>query len=79
MVHCFVCGANLKVLGWPSHIAKEKRIHGDDVYLRLRKAREKEQGKPPTRKELAELRSKGQQKLTNADKPAAEGEGDSGK
>ena len=29
---CKVCGKWIGLYGWPSHVKKENRIHGDDVY-----------------------------------------------
>lgn len=29
---CKVCNEYIGLLGWARHVAKEKRIHGDDIY-----------------------------------------------
>jgi len=35
-VRCIVCGKDIGLYGWASHVSKEKRLHGDDIYIRLR-------------------------------------------
>ena len=39
MVHCYVCGQEIGFLGWANHVKMEKRIHGDDIYIRLKQER----------------------------------------
>lgn len=31
-VHCKLCDKDIGLYGWTSHVAKEKRIHGEDCY-----------------------------------------------
>lgn len=31
--YCTVCKANIGLYGWASHVAKEKRLHGENIYL----------------------------------------------
>lgn len=31
-MYCVVCKKYIGLYGWPSHVAKEKRIHGRDIY-----------------------------------------------
>lgn len=40
-VECIVCGKKIGRLGWPSHVAKEKRKYGPSVYRELRKEKDK--------------------------------------
>jgi len=41
MVKCYVCGADINFRGWASHVKKEKRIHGEDIYKILKAERDK--------------------------------------
>lgn len=44
MVHCYICGREINYLGWAKHVAKEKRIHGPDVYKEYRFLRNEANG-----------------------------------
>ena len=35
-VTCSVCDQDIGFLGFSKHVAKEKKIHGDDIYRKLR-------------------------------------------
>lgn len=35
-IHCKVCHKDIGIYGWPSHVAKEKRIHGNDIFKVLK-------------------------------------------
>ena len=38
---CIVCGQDIGIYGWPSHVAKEKRKYGPGIYTALRKEKTK--------------------------------------
>lgn len=42
---CYVCGKGVSFMGWNSHVKAEKRKHGENVYLLLRREREALKGK----------------------------------
>jgi hypothetical protein len=35
-VNCSVCDRAIGFMGFPKHVAKEKKLHGDDIYRKLR-------------------------------------------
>lgn len=39
-IFCKVCKKWIGRAGWPSHVAKEKRIHGEDIYHRITRGEE---------------------------------------
>ena len=39
MTYCHVCRKEIGTLGWPSHVAMEKRKYGDDIYTMLKALR----------------------------------------
>lgn len=41
MVHCYICGSDINYLGWAKHVAKEKRLHGEDIFERKKIERKK--------------------------------------
>lgn len=40
MVYCYVCNQEINHLGWPNHVAMEKRKHGKNIYQMLKAERE---------------------------------------
>jgi hypothetical protein len=38
-IKCYVCGRMIGIFGWANHIKKEKRLHGDDIYKRMKAER----------------------------------------
>jgi hypothetical protein len=35
-IRCIVCKQDIGLYGWAKHVAREKRVHGDDVYRVLK-------------------------------------------
>lgn len=34
---CIVCGGHIGLRGWASHVRSEKKTHGENVYVNIRK------------------------------------------
>lgn len=56
-VKCYVCGRYFGFMGWAKHVKKEKKIHGENIYRKLREERERKKdqsffrvGKPDFKK-----------------------------
>jgi len=48
-IHCYVCGKDIGLYGWPSHVAAEKRRYGADIYCRKRAERTNTKPPAPTK------------------------------
>lgn len=35
-IFCIVCHKEIGIFGWPSHVKKEKKLHGYDIYKRIK-------------------------------------------
>lgn len=35
-IHCKICGKEVHPMGWPKHVNREKRIHGKDIYVKIK-------------------------------------------
>ncbi len=51
-IRCYVCGRMIGIFGWANHIKKEKRLHGNDIYKRLRAERMNQHYEPQIRQEF---------------------------